>query len=250
MRNLIDTHAHLSDLPDREGVVERAQRAGVDSIVAVGANLHTCKSTLKWAESFPGYILPALGIHPTEWFDDDIPSTLGFIEKEIDDCVAIGEIGLDYWNKEARKSKEVREKQRGLYVHLLKMSDEHVKPVSVHGRGSWRDAYDLAKLHGPDHVVFHWYSGPLDILKELLNAGFFISATPAAEFSKDHRAALGIAPLERILIETDSPVSYHGSPSEPADLHRTVKALSEIKETSLTDISKATTHNAERFFGL
>lgn len=250
MRNLVDTHAHLSDLLDREGVVDRAKRAGVDAIVAVGANLRTCASTLEWAESFPGYVLPALGVHPTEWFDDDVPSTLGFIEERIDRCVAIGEIGLDYWNKEARKSKDVREKQRELYVRQLKMAKDHVKPASVHGRGSWRDALDLARLHGPDHVVFHWYSGPLDILKELLDAGSYISATPAAEFSRDHRAALAVAPLERILVETDSPVSYHGSLSEPADLLRTVRALSEIKGVSFEDVSRATTRNAERFFGL
>lgn len=248
LRRLIDTHAHLSDFEDMDGVVERAKQAGVDAIVAVGANLRTCIATLRWAEAFPEYVYPALGIHPTEWGEDDIPATLHFIEERIDGCVAIGEIGLDYWSRDARKSEENRERQRGLYVSQLEMAAEHGKPASVHGRGSWRDALDLARHHGPDRVVFHWYSGPLDIMEELLGAGYFVSATPAVEFSKHHRAALAEAPLERVLMETDSPVSYHGSPAEPADLHRTLKALAELKGLSVEDVARTTTRSAERFF--
>ena len=248
LRRLIDAHAHLSDLEDMEGVVQRAKQAGVGAVVAVGANLRTCVATLSWAEAFPGYVFPALGIHPTEWAGDDVPATLRFIEERLDGCVAVGEIGLDYWSREARRSKRTRERQRGLYVRQLQMAAEHGKPASVHGRGAWRDALDLARLHGPDRVVFHWYSGPLDVLAELLDAGYLISATPAAEFSRDHRAALAEAPLERILVETDAPVSYHGSPAEPADLRRTLRALAELKAASGEEVARATTRNAERFF--
>ncbi|MFQ6053111.1 MAG: TatD family hydrolase [Candidatus Bathyarchaeia archaeon] len=131
MRRLIDTHAHLSDLDDMEVVVQRAKGAGVDSVVAVGVNLRTCVATLRWAEAFPGYVFPALGVHPTEWTEDDVPATLGFIEEHLDGCVAVGEIGLDYWSREARKSRAVRDRQRGLYVRQLKMADDHGKPAST-----------------------------------------------------------------------------------------------------------------------
>jgi len=250
MRRLIDTHAHLSDLDDMEGVVQRAKQAGVEAVVAVGANLRTCAATLRWSEAFPGYVYPALGIHPTEWAEDDIPATLRFIEDHIDGCVAVGEIGLDYWDKEARKNKQIRERQRDLYTRQLRMAAEHGKPVSVHGRGSWRDALDLARRHGPGRIVFHWYSGPLEVLGKLLDAGFLVSATPAAEFSRDHRAALVEAPLDRILIETDSPVSYRGAPAEPADLPRTLRALAELKGASEGEVARITTRSAERFFDL
>ncbi len=247
-RRLIDTHAHLDDFDEMEPIVNRAREAGVDAIIAVGANMRACRLTLKWAETYPGYVYPALGIHPTEWFEEDVEETLRFVEEHLDRCVAVGEIGLDYWSREARKNKAVRERQREIYVRQLEMAVEYDKPVSIHSRGSWRDALDLLLRHGPERAVFHWYSGPLDILKELLDAGYYISATPAAEYSKHHRAALKEAPLERILLETDSPVEYRGHPSEPAVLPLVAKALAELKEAPLEEIIKTTTRNAERLF--
>jgi TatD DNase family protein len=191
-----------------------------------------------------------LGIHPTEWKGDDVSKTLSFIEEHINGCVAVGEIGLDYWNREARKNKEFREKQRWLYTKQLEIAVAYGKPASVHGRGAWEDALRLARNYGPDKIVFHWYSGPLDILKELLDLGYMISATPAVEFSKNHRAALSKTPLEKIVIETDSPVSYHGKMAEPADLLLTLKHLAELKCISKEEVAKVTTENASKYFNI
>ncbi len=247
---LVDTHAHLSDLEDREGVIERARKAGIDAIVAVGGNLQTNRATLGWADEYVGYVHPAVGIHPTEWMEDNVDESICFIDENVDRCVAVGEIGLDYWNREARKSEDVRKRQREIYIHLLEIALEHGKPASVHGRGSWEDALGLARKHGPDRIIFHWFSGPLDVLRRVLDSGYLISATPAAEFSRDHRAALAEAPLESIVIETDSPVSYHGKRAEPADILLTLRSLADLKGESEEDVAEVTTANAERFFGL
>ena len=247
---LVDTHAHLSDLQDREGVIRRAREAGIEAIVTVGGNLETSRATLSWAEDYGGYVHPALGIHPTEWMGDDVDETLRFIDEHVDRCVAVGEVGLDYWNREARKSEDVRERQREIYVRQLGIAVEHGKPASVHGRGAWEDAFGLAREHGPDRIIFHWFSGPLDVLRGVLDSGYLISATPAAEFSRDHRAALAEAPLESIVIETDSPVSYHGKRAEPADILLTLRSLAELKGASEKKVAEITTLNAERFFNL
>lgn len=247
---LIDTHVHLDDFEDVEGVIHRAREVWVDAIVAVGANMRACRLTLRWADSHPSCVYPALGVHPTEWFDEDVEETLRYVEEHLDRCVAVGEIGLDFWSREARKNKAVRRRQREIYVRQLEMAAEHGKPVCIHSRGSWREALDLALQHGPDEAVFHWYSGPLDILKELLDADLYISATPAAEYSKHHRAAILEAPLERILLETDSPVEYRGKPSEPADLPLVARMVAELKEVSEEEVRKATTRSAEVLFNL
>jgi len=246
---LMDTHAHLSDLEDREGVIERARGIGIDAIIAVGGNLETSRATLSWADDYGGYVHPALGIHPTQWMGDDVDETLRFIDEHVDRCVAVGEIGLDYWNREA-KSEEVRERQREIYVRQLGIAVEHGKPASVHGRGAWEDALALAREHGPDRIIFHWFSGPLNVLRGVLDSGYLISATPAAEFSRDHRAALAEAPLESIVIETDSPVSYHGKRAEPADILLTLRSLADLKGIPEEEVAEVTTRNAERFFGL
>lgn len=247
---LIDSHAHLSDLTEIGKVIERAKRVGVSAIIAVGANLKTCRSTLALSEDFPNYVYPALGIHPTEWYAEDVEKSLRFVEEKIGGCVAVGEIGLDYWDREAKKNEAVQEKQREIYVRQLRIAKENRKPVSIHGRGAWNDALSLAKKEDLEKAVFHWYSGPLDVLVELLDSGYLISATPAAEFSRDHRAALTRAPLESILIETDSPVGYHGVPSEPADLVRTLRALVELKEVSIEEAARVTALNSVKFFDL
>jgi TatD DNase family protein len=245
---LVDTHAHLSDLEDRKGVIERAREAGIEAIVAVGGNLQTSRATLGWADDYREYVFPAVGIHPTEWMEDDVDETLSFIEAHVDRCIAVGEIGLDYWNREAKKSEDVRERQREIYVRLLGIALEHGKPASVHGRGAWEDALGLAREHGPDRIIFHWFSGPLEVLRGVLDSGYLISATPAAEFSRDHRAALAETPLESIVIETDSPVSYHGKRAEPADILLTLSSLADLKGVSTEEVAEITTVNAERFF--
>ena len=246
----VDTHAHLSQLEDREGVIERAREAGVEAIIAMGTTLASSNATLEWAEAYPGYVLPAIGVHPTDLLDDDVPETLRFMEENVSRVVAIGEIGLDYWDRAARKDGGVREMQRDTYIRQLQIAREHGLPASVHGRGSWQDALDLAVAHGPEMVVFHWYSGPIDVLDGLLDRGYVISATPAAEYSRDHRAALEHAPLERILVETDCPVYMRNRKrgSEPMDVAITARALARLKDTPVEEVALATTRRAREIF--
>ena len=248
----VDTHAHLSELEDREGVIQRAKEAGVEVIIAMGTNLASSLATLEWAEGYPGFVLPAIGIHPTEFLNDNVPETLRYIQENISKVVAVGEIGLDYWDKAARKDEGVRERQRETFTRQLQIAREHDLPASVHGRGSWQDALDIAVAHGPERIVFHWYSGPLDVLDNLLDRGYNISATPAAEYSKDHRAALEHAPLESVLVETDCPVYMRNRKrsSEPMDVTITAKALAKLKGTTTEEVALTTTRNAREIFGI
>jgi len=249
---LVETHAHLADLSGIPSVIGRAKEAGVKAVVAVAVNLETCMRNLELAGEYPDYVIPALGIHPTEWFNEDFRATIAFIRDHTSGCRAMGEIGLDYWNREVRKSRELLERQRSIYVELLGVARESGLPASIHSRGAWRDALTLAEEHGPDGAVFHWYSGPTDLLPELLDHGYYISCTPALEYSKELREAVTKAPIERILVETDSPVYIRSlaRPSEPADVAITLRHLAEIKGLPPEDIAEATTRNAETLFSL
>jgi TatD DNase family protein len=248
--SLIDAHAHLSDIQDIQNTVKKAKDTGIKAIIAVSANLSTCKLTKELSNVFPDFVYPAYGIHPTEWYTEDVDETMDFIVRNLESCIAIGEIGLDYWNVKAKKSKDIRNRQRQIYIDLLKIAKEHDKPVSVHGRGSWSDALKLANKYGPEKIVFHWYSGSHEILEEIHDASFYISATPALEFSKYHKSAIEKAHLENIIIETDCPVYLRNRRrlSEPQDLQLTLRALAKFKNSPEDEISKITTKNASEFF--
>ena len=247
---MLDTHAHLADLP--EGVVEKAKAVGLTGIIAVSANLSTCEGTLKLAKENRGYVHAALGVHPTEFFDQSLEVALEIIRVNARECVAVGEIGLDYWYKLVRKNAAMKERQREFYIRQLQAAREVNLPVSIHSRGAWGDCIELACSHGSGRGVFHWYSGPLDVLDRVLDAGYYVSCTPAVEVNSELRAAMAKAPLDRILIETDSPVWIKslGRESEPADVQLTLRHLAELKGLPMADVDVTTTRNAETLFNL
>lgn len=250
MMGPLDTHAHLADLPD--GSFERARAAGLSGIVAVSVNITTCEGTLKLQQSHKGFVHAALGLHPTEFFNQDLNAALALIWENSAHCIAVGEIGLDYWHKLVRKDKVQKERQAEFYIAQLKLAKELDLPVSIHSRGAWRECLTLAMEHGPSKGVFHWYSGPLDVLSEVIDAGYYVSCTPVLEGSPELRAAMEKAPLERILVETDSPVWIKSlnRQSEPVDVQLTLRHLSELKDLPQGDVEAVTTRNAKTLFKL
>jgi TatD DNase family protein len=247
---MYDTHAHLAEIQD--DIVERAKAEGLRGVIAVSSTAATCEATLRLRERHPGFIHAALGVHPTEFFNEDLNRAIEVIRANRVRCVAVGEIGLDYWHKLIRKDKAQKGRQTEYYIRQLTAAMELDLPVSIHSRGAWRDCLYLALKHGPGRGVFHWYSGPLDILDDIIDAGYFVSCTPALEGSPELRAAMKRSPLERILVETDSPVWIKNliRPSEPADVKLTIKHLAELKGLPREDVEAATAKNAELLFGL
>ena len=240
---LLDTHAHLEGFADKTSMVESAKTAGVVAIIAVSADLETCRYTLKLAEEYPGFIYPALGIHPQE-VGKDVESAFAFIEEHLCECVAVGEIGLDYWTKVDRGL------QRKVFSRLLEFAMSRELPVSIHSRGAWEECYQLLRDKGVRKAVFHWFSGPSETLERVLDSGYLVSATPALEYSKAHKGAIRETPLEALVLETDSPVRYHGKESEPADVAKTLRFVAELKGLSEEDVASRTTENAKHLFNL
>ena len=97
-------------------------------------------------------------------------------------------------------------------------------------------------------AIFHWYAGPLDLLDNILDSGFFISATPALAYSPLHQQAIKKTPLERILLETDTPVSYQGKESRPKDVRTSLQEVARLKGIDLLEVARQTTTNATHFF--
>lgn len=251
MSGLIDAHVHLDALPDPVAALARAGLAGVTAVVAVSLDRASGERTLALAGETAGVrVYPALGLHPAYLNDDDPAPVLALIEDHLLEIVAVGEIGLDYRLPGARRNPDGRRRQRTVFRQLLERLVEADLPAIIHGRGAYADVLRLIREAGPRRAVFHGYDGPLDLLDEILAAGYWISANPAAEFSRRHRAAVAHAPIDRIILETDAPVRYNRVPSEPADLCRTCEIVSDIKGISPDEVARRTARAAGVVFGI
>jgi len=251
---LIDTHAHLDELKNLDLMLEEAKKAGVIAIVAVGSNHQSNIKTLEISQKNRRFVYPALGLHPWELGNlgtFEIDDNLRFIEQNIASAVAVGEIGLDY-DKRVLKAAS-KELQKEVLGRLLNIAREYAKPAVIHSRYAWKDALHLIQDVGMDKAVFHWFTGFSSVLRGIIDGGYFVSATPAAEYHEEHRRAVKEAPLQRLLLETDCPVTYGRTAryeSRPADIVRGLEAVSQLKGIAEATIAEQTTRNAINFFSL
>ncbi len=244
MQGLIDAHAHLNEIEALGEALAEARRVGVAQVVAMGMEMLSNEQNLHLAAQYPGQVRPALGYHPWSLEAERVDATLAHIRQHLPQCVALGEVGLDY------KVKVPKKLQQEVFARLLEIAAEQDKPAVVHCRFSHRRAHAMVRAAGLRRAVFHWYSGPLDVLDAILADGYCISTTPALAYSPPHRAAAQHAPLDRILVETDTPVRYQGRPSRPADLLQTIEQLSRLKQIPMEETARTTAGNARRFYDL
>ena len=253
MYQLIDTHAHLEEVENLERVIAEARSANITAIIGVGSDYKSNQKILHLAQVYRGFVYPAIGLHPYNLRDSEIDRNLEFIEANIGRAVGIGEVGLDYHKKvRARAEKDL---QKCVMREIFKIARKYKKPVIIHSRYAWRDALTLVEEAELQEVVFHWYTGTSSVLRDIVSQGYFISATPAVEYHEEHRRAVKEISLDRLLLETDTPVVYRrGSEFEyeakPADVLRALKGVARLKGVSEAQIAEVTTANAVRFFGL
>jgi TatD DNase family protein len=200
------------------------------------------------------FVYPALGLHPCDLANLgtlEIDDNLRFIERNIASAVAVGEVGLDYDKRVVKVAS--KELQKEVLSQLLNIARNHSKPAIIHSRYAWKDALYLIQDVGIDKAVFHWFTGFSSVLKGIIDGGYFISATPAVEYHEEHRRAVREAPLHRLLLETDCPVTYGRTiryKSKPTDVSRDVEVVSQLKGVDESAIAEQTTKNAINFFSL
>ena len=240
----IDTHAHLDRLPRPRGGPGPGPPGRP---VRGGGRGHGPGLEPKNARTGPGLarLGPAGGrpATPGRSARRTGKKTWTSSRRHLPRAAALGEVGLDYKVK-VKKSLQVR-----ALADMLEAAAGLDKPVMFHSRFSQRRSLDMLVQAGVRRAVFHWYSGPLDLLDRILEAGYYVSATPALAYSPPHRAALARAPLDRILVETDAPVEYQGQASEPAHVLRTIRLLAGLRGLETDQAAALTTRNALDFLG-
>ena len=250
MYKLIDSHAHLEEVKDLAAALERARDCGLVAVVAVGSDYESNQRVLEIAARYQGFVYAALGLHPWNLArGSSVDRALRFIEDNMGRAVAVGEVGLDYHKKVVQGCS--KERQRDVLRSLLGLARQYDKAVAFHSRYAWRDSFNLVREAGVERAVFHWYTGPLNVLREMVEQGYCISATIAAEYHEEHRRAVRAVPLANLLLETDAPVVYReGTESEPADVVRSLRAAAALREVSPEVVAAQTTENAQRLYSI
>ncbi|MBE9514276.1 MAG: TatD family hydrolase [Chloroflexi bacterium] len=254
MPGLVDTHAHLDELEDIHSVLEEARKTGIIAVVAVGTGSESNARIRDISRRYKSFVYPALGLHPwrlahigLSQIDDELQS----IERNIVAAVAVGEIGLDYDKRLVKVAS--KELQKEVLRRLLNLAKNYDKPTIIHSRYAWKDALQLVETAGSGKAVFHWFTGFSSVLRDIIGSGYLISATPAAEYHEEHRRAVREVPINRLLLETDSPVAYGRGvryESRPGDVVRSLKAAAQLKGVDEATIAEQTTRNAVDFFAL
>ena len=254
---LVDTHCHLDFSPvvsDVDEMIGRAMTAGVTRMVIPALDLDRVWAILSLVGRHDG-LFAAVGVHPNSaeaWQDAWIDDLRGFARQG--KVVAIGEIGLDYyWNKTPI------DVQHSAFERQLELAAECGLPVIVHNREASNDvvaalkASPLARTERPG--VLHSFSADWPTATAVLDLGFYVGITGPLTYKKagELREIAARVPLDRILIETDSPyqtpVPHRGSRNEPANVRLVAEKLAEIRGLPYPEIARITTENAERLFG-
>ncbi|MCR4337249.1 MAG: TatD family hydrolase [Candidatus Omnitrophica bacterium] len=255
---LIDTHAHLDHVENLDEALAQAVAAGVTEIVAVSMDLASMQKSLEIKNNFfSPQIYLGLGIHPGNIKTEEIEEALDFLKSHMGQAQVVGEIGLDFWYKWVRQDAEKKKQQRDVFRRQLVLAKEHNRPVVVHARGTWRECFETVREVGIQSAVFHWYSGPVDVMQDIVSAGYFVSTTPSLAYSPQSQEAIRHAPIESTLIETDSPVFYRydasredGFKSQPKDVVRTLQIYARYKGLAEEKAAQILNANAHRFLGI
>ncbi len=275
---LLDSHAHLdfdSFEGDREAVLDRAWETGLTQIVCIGLGADGARETLALADT-DERLRATVGVHPHDahlgvsWEGDPcdpLPkearaawetaraATISDFEllARRPKVVAIGEVGLDY-----HYDHSPRQLQRDLFRYFIRLAKLCGRPLVIHTREASRDTIRILREEEANRVggVIHCFGGDPELGRTALEMGFYLGLAGPLTFKKadELRSAAGLAPLERLLVETDcpylAPVPYRGKRNEPAHVIEVVRKLAEIRDLSPEEIGRITAANARRLFGM
>ncbi|MGH9464355.1 MAG: TatD family hydrolase [Thermoanaerobaculia bacterium] len=248
---MIDTHAHLcdpafaSDLPE---VLARARAAGVEAIVAVGETLADAERNLELAAAHPDLIRPAAGLFPTVLDAEQADRLIEWIRAHRAALAAIGEVGLDHWRV---REEPARDLQREIFVRFIDLAVELDLPLNVHSRAAGRATIDLLLARGARRVQLHAFDGRAASALPAAEAGYFFSVPPSVVRSAQKQKLVRRLPVERLLLETDSPAlaADPGARNEPEQLRISLAAIAELKDLDPAAVREITAANARALYG-
>jgi len=254
--NFIDSHAHLDDErfdDDREELINSLQENGIEAVLNPGADLKTSRAAVALANKYP-FIYAAVGCHPhdSKFMNDDTMNIFRELAKN-KKVLGIGEIGLDYYYDNSD-----RETQKIWFREQIRLAKELDLPYIVHDRDAHEDIIRIMKEehHTGTRGILHCYSGSVEMTREFMKLGFYISLGGPVTFkkAKTPKMVAKEVPMERLLIETDSPYlapePFRGKRNEPKFVKYVAEEIAGIREVTVSEIAEKTKENFKRLFNL
>lgn len=248
-----DTHAHYDDSAfddDRFELLEKITTETTENIITIGCSLESSKKAVDIAERFHN-IYASVGIHPSDCMGlpADYLNSLREMSKN-KKVVAIGEIGLDYHYDGYDKDAQIK-----CFTEQIELAKEISMPIIVHSRDATLDTIDILKKYKPKGVV-HCFSGSVETAREIIDLGMMISFTGVLTFKNSKKAAEACKeiPIEKLMIETDSPymapVPHRGERNNSSYVIHVAEKIAEIKNMTVEDVVAICNNNAKLFFNL
>ena len=252
---IFDTHAHYDDAAfdaDRDELLSSLPEKGVGLVIDPGCDLPSSRMAVALAAKHP-HVYAAVGIHP-ENCHDYAPSQIDELRTlaKYPKVVAIGEIGLDYYWKE----NPPRELQQQCLRDQLALATELDLPVIIHDRDAHADTLAIVKEFPLTAGVFHCFAGSAEMAKELLKLGWYLGFNGAITFKNARKApeVIAITPLDRILLETDSPyltpVPHRGKRNDSTYIPYVSQTIAQLKGLTAAEVDAAAYENGKRLFGI
>lgn len=257
MKNkLTDSHAHLDDESfdgDREEIINSLYDNDVDTVLNPGADLKTSQNAVKLAERYP-FIYAAVGCHPhdSKFMDDNTMNLFRDLANN-KKVIAIGEIGLDYYYDNSD-----RETQRKWFREQIRLAKELDLPYIVHDRDAHEDVFKIMKEehYSGTRGILHCYSSSVEMAREFIKLGFYISLGGPVTFKKSKTPKLVAydVPFDRLLIETDSPYltpePFRGKRNEPKYVNYVAEEIAAIRSITAEEVAERTSMNFKQLFCL
>lgn len=248
---MIDIHCHLEFMEKPEEILKEAKEK-MTAIITSVADPKNAEKILNLREKYKDFLFVSLGFHPEclrDYKDGEIKKYIDFVKEKKNEICAIGEVGLDYSQECQGIDKERMKKVFILFIDLAK---ELNLPLVIHARDAFNDTLKILKEKNAKDVVLHCFSGSEGNLKEAIKRGYFISFATNICYTKKHPRLAEKTPIEKMLLETDSPWLDPENPRElinrPWKILNSARVIAKIKGISEKEVLEKTAENALKFF--